>query len=274
MKTLRYDSTLTYDPEVEYLQICLNYIRSKFNGDWNAVDEDGRFGNKTKDAVSGFQRFADLVIDGVVGDKTWAGIESMMDYTPMISSQPGVASRYSGGSTSSSSSKNSSSKEKELLYTPAPAYSPIDISSDLSTETKTSSQDTNIASTTVSAGNFTTGAASTAALVPAHVNPSTANTAKAISKGATKAGGAFLAADIALSGEVKPSHVINGAMLGASTTGVGAIAAGVWFVADYGTMGYNRIVNGEWKSLSDIIDEAAEENLGKYGKLELYDGLY
>ena len=77
-----------------------------------------------------------------------------------------------------------------------------------------------------------------------------------------------------MSGEIKPSHFISGTMLGVSGTGIGTIAAGVWFVADYGTMGFNRIVNGEWKGLGDIIDEAAEEKLGKYGKLELYEGLY
>ena len=102
----------------------------------------------------------------------------------------------------------------------------------------------------------------------------TVSKARAISKGATKVGGVFLGADIALSGEIRPSHVINGAMLGASATGIGAIAAGAWFIADFGTMGYNRLFHGEWKSLGDIIDEEAEERLGKYGKIELYEGLY
>lgn len=41
-----------------------------------------------------------------------------------------------------------------------------------------------------------------------------------ISSKLTKAGGVLLAADVILSGEIKPSHIINGAMLGASTTGV------------------------------------------------------
>ena len=283
MKTLRYDHTLQYDPEVEYLQICLNHIRKKFNGDWNAVDEDGKFGNLTKNAVSGYQRYADLVVDGVVGDKTWASIESMMDYTPMLNtSAPGKSSRYSGGSshTSSSSSKNysSSGKDEAPLYTPVPAYSPIGLSSGLSPEEKNTSSenDSNVFSNTAALGNFGTGAASTASSVApsANVKPAASSAAKAVSKGATKLGGAFLGADIVMSGEIKPSHIISGTMLGVSGTGIGTIAAGVWFVADYGTMGFNRIVNGEWKGLGDIIDEAAEENLGKYGKLELYEGLY
>ena len=198
MKTLRYDPTLTYDPEVEYLQICLNYIRKKFSRDWNAVDEDGRFGHKTKNALTGFQRFADLVDDGVAGDNTWASIESMMDFTPLVSSTPGVASRYSGGTshlTSSSSVNQSSSKDKTPLYTPAPNYSPIELSSGVPPVETTSSQDSSIVSSTIGVGNYTVGTLSTATLGPAYiknVKPAAADTAKAVSKGATKAGGVLL----------------------------------------------------------------------------------
>lgn len=71
----------------------------------------------------------------------------------------------------------------------------------------------------------------------------------------TKASGVLLAADIAVSGQIKPSHIINGAMLGASTTGVGSIVAAVWFAADLGTMGINLLISGEAKGLGDIIDE-------------------
>jgi hypothetical protein len=90
---------------------------------------------------------------------------------------------------------------------------------------------------------------------------------RGISSKLTKAGGVLIAADIVLSGEVKPSHIINGAMLGASTTGVGAIVAGVWFIADVGTMGVNYLVNGQAKGLGDILDES----IGTY---KMYDGLY
>ena len=83
----------------------------------------------------------------------------------------------------------------------------------------------------------------------------------------TKVGGALLVADIAMSGEIKTSHAINAFMLGISTTGVGSIVAGVWFIADFGTMGVNYLLNGEAKGLSDIIDENT-------GSIELYDGLY
>lgn len=88
-----------------------------------------------------------------------------------------------------------------------------------------------------------------------------------ISSKLTKAGGVLLAADIVLSGEIKPSHIINGAMLGASTTGVGAIVAGAWFIADFGTMGANYLINGEAKGLGDMLDESV-------GTYEMYDGVY
>lgn len=83
----------------------------------------------------------------------------------------------------------------------------------------------------------------------------------------TKVGGVLLVADVALSGQLKPSHAINAAMLGASTTGVGAIAAGAWFIVDFGAMGVNYIMSGEAKGLGDMIDEAT-------GTYQMYDGLY
>ncbi len=55
--------------------------------------------------------------------------------------------------------------------------------------------------------------------------------ARNISTKLTHAGAVLIGADILLSGEIKPSHLINGAMLGVSTTGVGTIIAGVWFIA-------------------------------------------
>lgn len=83
----------------------------------------------------------------------------------------------------------------------------------------------------------------------------------------TRIGGGLLVADITLSGELKPSHAINAFMLGASTTGVGAIFAGAWFLADIGTMGLIYLINGEAKGIGDMIDES----IGTY---ELYEGIY
>ncbi|RKE71967.1 hypothetical protein DEU39_4639 [Chryseobacterium sp. AG363] len=85
----------------------------------------------------------------------------------------------------------------------------------------------------------------------------------------TAVGGALLVADVAMSGELKTSHLINGAMLTISMSGVGSIAAGAWFVADMGTMGVNYLINGEAKGLGDMIDEATGGPL-----VEIYDGLY
>ncbi|UHO40739.1 RHS repeat-associated core domain-containing protein [Chryseobacterium capnotolerans] len=87
----------------------------------------------------------------------------------------------------------------------------------------------------------------------------------------TVAGGVLLAADIAMSGEVKASHYINGIMLGASTTGVGSIVAGVWFVADMGTGAVNYLNGNGFKTLSDVIDESS---VGQSISFEMYDGLY
>jgi hypothetical protein len=58
---------------------------------------------------------------------------------------------------------------------------------------------------------------------------------------------------------------------GASTTGVGSIVAGIWFVADFGTMGVNYLFYDEAKGLGDIIDET---NFGKAITIKMYEGLY
>lgn len=71
----------------------------------------------------------------------------------------------------------------------------------------------------------------------------------------TKGSGVLLAADVVISGEIRPSHIINGTMLGASTTGVGSIVAAIWFVSDLGTMGINILISGEARGLGDMIDE-------------------
>ena len=75
----------------------------------------------------------------------------------------------------------------------------------------------------------------------------------------TKGSGVLLVADIAVSVEVRPSHIINGAMIGASTTGIGSIVAAIWFAADLGTMGINIVISGEAKGLGDMIDEGLSD---------------
>jgi RHS repeat-associated protein len=86
-----------------------------------------------------------------------------------------------------------------------------------------------------------------------------------------KASGVLLIADIGLSGNVKPSHGINTLMIAASFTGVGAVAASAWFIADFGTLGYNYFVNGQAKGLGDMLDES---EWGKRNTIHLYDGFY
>ncbi len=67
-----------------------------------------------------------------------------------------------------------------------------------------------------------------------------------------KAGPILLVADVAISREVKPSHVIDAILIGASSTGIGAIVAGAYFITDIGC----EFVTGT--SLSDRIDKGID----------------
>jgi hypothetical protein len=82
-----------------------------------------------------------------------------------------------------------------------------------------------------------------------------------------KAGKSFFVADVIMSGELKPSQLINGGMLMASGTGIGSVVAVVWFIADFGTMGVNYIIGNGAISLGDMLDNAV-------GTYEMYEGLY
>jgi len=85
------------------------------------------------------------------------------------------------------------------------------------------------------------------------------------------AGGALLVADIAMSGEIKPSHWINAAAILSAGTGVGAFVGGAWFIADYGTMRVNYLLGNGAVGLGDMIDNS---NWGKSKTIEMYEGLY
>ena len=92
------------------------------------------------------------------------------------------------------------------------------------------------------------------------------SSSRAIAPTALRFAGKFLlAADVGLSGEIKPSHVVTACLIGSSSTGVGAIFAGVYFIADIGT----GLITGN--SISQRLDGWVSSN---YGKLELYEGLY
>jgi hypothetical protein len=82
------------------------------------------------------------------------------------------------------------------------------------------------------------------------------------------AGGVLVIADVAMSGEIKPSNWINGGMAGISWTGVGSIIAGVWFVADFGTMGVNCLLGNGAVGLGDMIDNSS---LGKSLTIEMHE---
>jgi hypothetical protein len=88
-----------------------------------------------------------------------------------------------------------------------------------------------------------------------------------------KASKVLFAADIAMSGEIKPSHYITGGVMAltAATAGVGSVVAVIWFVADFGTMGVNWLIGNGARGLGDIIDES---DFGKSITIEMYEGLY
>lgn len=90
-------------------------------------------------------------------------------------------------------------------------------------------------------------------------------TIQRVGKWLNRAGHTFTAADVAMSGEVRVSHLINTGAVFGSKIGVGVI----WFIADYGTMGANYLLHREAKGLGDMIDEWVGGPL-----IELYDGIY
>ena len=61
--------------------------------------------------------------------------------------------------------------------------------------------------------------------------------------------GALTVYDVIDTGQIKPSHVINSIMIGASFTGVGAIVSSIYFVADFGTYLFTG------KGIGDRLDE-------------------
>jgi hypothetical protein len=90
-----------------------------------------------------------------------------------------------------------------------------------------------------------------------------------VGKGLSKGGVALVGVDVALSGEVKPSHIINGIATGLSFSVWGSLVAGTWFVADFGTLGVNYLLGNGTVGLGGIIDNATGGTL-----IEMYDGLY
>ena len=77
-------------------------------------------------------------------------------------------------------------------------------------------------------------------------------TARRISKG-------LVVADIALSGEIRASHVLTGAMLGVNAIPVaGNVISGIYFGADLITMGVSYYLTGEASGIGDYLDQALD----------------
>ena len=77
----------------------------------------------------------------------------------------------------------------------------------------------------------------------------------------------MIVADIALSGELKPSQLINAGAAMAAGSGIGSLVGVAWFAADFGTMGVNILLGTGAVGLGDMIDNAV-------GTIEMYEGLY
>jgi hypothetical protein len=71
------------DGWVEYAQALLNRHRS-FDPDlgYGELTVDGDFGNGTHNAVVAFQRRHDLMVDGIVGNQTWAALREEIAQAP------------------------------------------------------------------------------------------------------------------------------------------------------------------------------------------------
>jgi peptidoglycan hydrolase-like protein with peptidoglycan-binding domain len=66
--------------QVKFLQDMLNQADRKQNfGNPPPLKVDGDFGPQTETAVKNFQKYYGLVIDGVVGPKTWAKLQAVVN---------------------------------------------------------------------------------------------------------------------------------------------------------------------------------------------------
>ena len=69
----------------EQAQCELNYayayeVPTNFgNGDYGGLTVDGQFGANTEAATKDFQSFEDLSVDGIIGPKTWAALDSCVE---------------------------------------------------------------------------------------------------------------------------------------------------------------------------------------------------
>lgn len=79
---------------------------------------------------------------------------------------------------------------------------------------------------------------------------------RGITKGMGVDSAGLVVVDVVYDQEIRPSHVINGAMAGLAISGVGGVVTLVWFLADIGT----GLITGN--SISERIDEEYEQEFG------------
>ena len=100
---------------------------------------------------------------------------------------------------------------------------------------------------------------------------------KKVSKLAGKTTKALVIADVALSGEIRASHVLTTAMIGINSIPLaGNVISGLYFGADFITMGVSYLNTGEAYGIGDYLDQVLDGgviiNAQDVG-LE-YDGMY
>jgi len=76
-----------------------------------------------------------------------------------------------------------------------------------------------------------------------------------VSNGLAAASLVMIGVNVYKTGELKASDVLYATMAGASFTGVGSVVAGIFFIADFATMGVSYLATGEAKSIGNYLDE-------------------
>ena len=79
-------------------------LQRLLNSNGYKLDEDGVFGNKTRDAVMDYQRKAGIAVDGVVGSQTWGKLNPGGNATTQPIT-PGVSVQSTGGGATTQSTR-------------------------------------------------------------------------------------------------------------------------------------------------------------------------
>lgn len=88
----------------------------------------------------------------------------------------------------------------------------------------------------------------------------------------------LVVADVAMSGEIRASHVLTATMIGVNAILVaGNVISGIYFSADLITMGASYFMTGEAKGIGDYLDQALDDaGVTSDGGtiVEMYEGFY